>query len=226
MAGHRSIATIGGLGLAVVAVAVLAVGALRWSPEVPGEAAQDLLAETVMTGAVAQDVEEGTDIAAVPRSPAGGECLTRIDRASGYMDVCWRAYRHPADSDPDKDYYLLVVSSTFGSGSEGSPRWAMLKADLVGSPADHVLSAWPDGEFDGSCEPTPVPLSFVDPGTVEVLCGHIAPTETDTWARAVTWTCRGCLLPDDHDRALSLYVAVGVTAGTVPVWRIFGDVGG
>lgn len=226
MAGHRPIATTGALALAVVAVALLAVTALRWSPDVPTGAAASPLAETVMTGPIPADVTEGTDIAEVPRSPSGDACLPRIERSTGSMDVCWSAHRYPADSDPGKDYYLLVVSGTFGRGADGSPRWAVLKADLEGSPADNVLSAWPDGAFDGSCEPMTVSLSFVDPGTEEVLCGHIEASDVDSWARAVTWTCQGCLLPDDRDRALSLYVAVGVPAGTVPVWTISADVGG
>ena len=226
MAGRRPIATTGVLALAVVAVAIVAVAALRWAPDVPMDAAASPLAETVMIGPVAPDVTEGTDIAEVPRSPSGDECLRRIERSTGYMDVCWSAHRHAADSDPDKDYYLLVVSSTFGPGADGSPRWAVLKADLDGSPADNVLSAWPDGAFDGSCEPMTVSLPFVDPGTEEVLCGHVESSDVDGWARAVTWTCQGCLLPDDRDRALSLYVAVGVPAGTVPVWTIFAEVGG
>jgi uncharacterized membrane protein YidH (DUF202 family) len=37
---------------------------------------------------------------------------------------------------------------------------------------------------------------------------------------ALRWT------PDDRDRSLSLYVEVGVTAGSVPVWQILADVGG
>jgi hypothetical protein len=58
------------------------------------------------------------------------------------------------------------------------------------------------------------------------LCNHIAATDTAAWGRAVTWTCRGCLLPDDRDRELSLYVAVGVPQGTVPAWAISADLGG
>jgi hypothetical protein len=210
----------------VIGSAVMVLALLRWSPEVPTSAADDVVAATVMTGPIAPDVDEGDDIVDVPRSPMGSECLPRINRPAGYLDVCWSAHRHPADSDPDKDYYLLNVYGTFGPGADGSPRWAVLKADLVGSPADDVMTAWPSGEFDGDCRPQPVPLAFVDPETEAVLCGHLASGEGDTWARDVTWTCRGCLLPDSADRALSLYVEVGVTAGTVPVWEIFADVGG
>lgn len=226
VAERRPIGIVALGALVVVAAAMLALAALRWSPDVPNGVASSPIAETVMTGEIAADVTEGTDINDVPRSPSGHDCLPRIDRSSGSMDVCWSAHRYAADSDPDKDYYLLVVSSTFGPGADGSPRWAAVRADLDGSPAGNVFSAWPEGEFDGPCEPTPVTLSLVDPGTEEVLCGHIESAEVGTWAHAVTWTCEGCLLPDDRERALSLYVAVGVPAGAVPVWQISADVGG
>ena len=226
VAGQRPAATIGAVVLAIVGGTLLALVALRWSPAVPANAAEHPVGQTVLTGPIASDIAEGTDIAEVPRSPAGGACVPRVERAAGYMDVCWSAHRHPADSDPDKDYYVLEVVGTFGAGRDGPPRWAVLKADLVGSPADNVLSAWPDGEIDGECEQMPVSLPLVDPGTEAVLCGHIDSGDFGTWGRHVTWTCRGCLLPDDRDRALSLYVEVGVPANSVPVWELFADVGG
>ena len=225
VAGQRRAATIGAVVLAGLGGTLLALAALRWSPEVPANAAVNPVDETVLRGAIAPDIAEGTDIADVPRSPAGGACIPRIERVAGFMDVCWSAHRYPADSDPDKDYYLLEVVGTIGAGGGTSPRWAVLKADLVGSPADNVLTSWPEGEIDGDCEPVPVSLSLVDPGTEAVLCGHLVASDAGGWAREVAWTCQGCLIPDDRDRALSLYVEVGVTAGSVPVWQIYADVG-
>lgn len=213
-------------GIGLIAVLLVVMVALRWSPTVPADAAAAPLATTVLTGAIAPDAGEGSDLSLIPRSPAGHECLPRIERSDGYIDACWDAYRHPADSDPAKDYYLLQVFATFGPGSGGSPRWAVLRADLEGVPAGNVLTSWPFGEFDAACQSVPVTLEFADPGTEATLCGHIAALETSEWGRAVRWTCEGCLIPDDLDRSLSLYVAVGVTAGTVPSWDIFADVGG
>jgi len=212
-------------GIGIVAI-VVAVVVLRWSPAVPADAASSPLTRTALSGPIAPDADEGTDISLIPRSPAGHECLPRIERSHGYIDACWDAYRHPADSDPEKDYYLLEVFATFGPGSGGSPRWAVLRADLDGAPADNVLTTWPDGEFDGTCQSVPVTLELVNPGTEATLCGHIAPAETSAWGRSVSWTCTGCLLHDGRDRALNLYIAVGVPAGTVPSWDIFADVGG
>jgi hypothetical protein len=206
-------------------IVLAAVVVLRWSPSVPPNAAASPIARTVLTGPIAPDASEDADISLIPRSPSGGECLPRIARSAGYLDACWAAYRHPADSDPDKDYYVLRVQATFGPGPDGSPRWAILKADLAGAPADGVLIAWPEGEFEATCEPMPVTLELADPGTEATLCGHITAGETGTWVRTVTWTCEGCVLADDRDRALDLYVAVGVPAGTVPTWEIFADVG-
>jgi hypothetical protein len=58
------------------------------------------------------------------------------------------------------------------------------------------------------------------------ICGHLEATEPAPWTSAITWTCRGCLLPDDADRAIDLYVTIGVPEGTVPTWDIYADVGG
>lgn len=211
--------------IALVGVAVVVV-VLRWSPPVPADAAAAPVARTAMSGPIARDASEESDVSLIPRSPSGQECLARIERTNGYLDACWAAYRYPADSDPDKDYYLLNVYATFGPGAGGSPRWAILAADLAGVPADSVLTSWPDGDFDGTCRSTPVSLDLVDPGTEVTMCGHIDAVPTGTWGRSVTWTCEGCLVPDDRDRTLSLYVAVGVAAGTIPTWDIFADVGG
>lgn len=210
----------------VAAAVLLAIVAVQWSPRVPVDAAAVPIARTELTGPVAPDAApDGANTDRIPRSPSGQKCVPRLERRAGYMDVCWAAYRYPADSDPDKDYYLLRVWGTFGRGADGSPRWAVLKADLEGEPADSVLSAWPDGEFDATCEPTSVVIELVDPMVEETLCGHIRTAETETWTHSVTWTCEGCLLPDDLDRPLSLYVAVAVPPGTVPSWTISADVG-
>jgi len=179
----------------------------------------------LMTGEIAPDVTDETDVTDIPISPSGQECLPRIERPTGYMDVCWEAHRAPYDADAAKDYYLLHVYGTFGAGSDGSPRWALLKGDLVGAPSDGVMEGWPSGEFDGTCEPEPVTIPGLDPGTSETFCGHIAAGESDGWTHAVTWTCRGCLIPDERDWGLSLYQWVGVAQGSVPSWQVFADFG-
>lgn len=198
------------LGIGAAAAAALAVAVLRWVPEVPADVASDPVVRTSMRGSL----------------PSGGECLPRIDRPSGYLDACWQAYRERTDRDPEKDYYHLHVYGTFGPGISGSPRWARLVGDLVGLPADNVLMAWPSGEWDGPCEQQPVSIGVGGPAIVETMCGHTAAAEPEPWTHVVTWTCRGCLIADDHDRALSLHVIVGVPQGEVPAWDIAADVGG
>lgn len=212
-------------GISVVGVALAAIVALRWSPEVPDGAASVALARTELTGSIAPDAADGQDPAEIPRSPAGGECLPRIQDDAGYLDACWQAHRSPADSDPTKDYYLLNVYGTFGPGPGGSPRWAVLRAELEGSPADGVFEGWPVREIGGTCESVAVTLPLVEAGTEEMLCDPVTGSAVEPWGYRVTWTCRGCLLPDDRDRALNLHVMVGVDAGSVPAWRIFADVG-
>jgi hypothetical protein len=196
---------------ALAGVLLVAAVVVRWSPTVPANAAMSPVARTA------------------PATPHAHDCLARIERASGYMDVCWDAARLTNDADPEKDYYLLTAWATFGPAAGGSPRWAVLKADLVGSPAGNVMTEWPAREYDGPCEPQPADLgmaAMVPPGSMEVLCGRTVPIRDDRWVRGVTWTCEGCLLPDDRDRALNLAVMVGVPEGTVPEWDIYADVGG
>ena len=192
----------------LIAVALVAYAVLRWTPQVPSDAAS----------------------VSVARAAAiGQECLPRIHGSAGYMDACWDAFRYTNDRDPEKDYYILRVHATFGPGSGGSPRWAVLKAVLDGTPADNVFSAWPEGApagHDGSCESVPVDLGIALPETSETVCGHTTGADTGTWGHAATWTCLGCLLPDSRDRALSLYEAVGVAPGTTPAWQIYADIGG
>lgn len=192
------------------AAAALAFSVLRWVPDVPARAASDPVLRTSMQGSL----------------PSDGECLPRIERPSGYLDACWQAIRERAEQDPEKDYYRLSVYGTFGPGTSGSPRWARLVADLVGTPADNVLMAWPSGDWDGPCEQQPVSIGLVGPEIVETICGHTAAAEPEPWTHVVTWTCRGCLIPDDNDRALTLHVIVGVPKGEVPEWEIGADVGG
>ncbi len=215
------VAAFAAAGLALVMIAVL-----RWSPHVPADAASTPLARTLLTGEVAPDASAGADVNQGLAAPFGQACLPRISNATGVLDVCWEAHRYPSDADPGKDYYILRVFGTIGPGSSGTPRWAILKAALEGSPADRVFSTWPDGALDGSCESVPVTLGLALPDMQETICGHITGSAAGQWAHAVTWTCVGCLLPNDRDRSLSLYEAVGVPEGTIPVWQVFADVGG
>ncbi len=197
-------------GIAAAAVVLAVVVAVRWVPAVPAGAASVAVARTALAAS----------------TPAGSECLPRIERDAGYLDVCWHAERERADEDPTKDYYRLNVFGTFGAGSSGSPRWARLVADLDGEPADNVLQAWPAGTYDGPCTEQPVDVGPISRGETGAICGHLEATEPAAWASAITWTCRGCLIPDDADRAIDLYVMVGMPEGTIPTWDIYADVGG
>jgi hypothetical protein len=209
---------------AVVGIAVLvlvAVVVLRWSPSVPAGAASQPVAVAVLTGAIGPDAGEA------PQGPAGQACLARIENTAGYMDLCWEAHRYPFDADPQQDYYVLRVYGTFGSGTGSGPRWAILRANMRSGPPSGAISTWPDGEFDATCEPTLVDIDPSEPGIYETLCGHITAEDPDPGTHVVTWTCEGCLLPSQRDRALSLYETVGVAEGTAPpTWEIFADLGG
>jgi hypothetical protein len=214
-----------GVTVLVVIAALAALVLLRWTPQVPADAAAAPLTRAVMTGEVAPDPSEGTDPSQVAISPAGGACLPRIERADGWFDVCWEAHRNMSDADPAKDYYVLRVYGTVGPGESGSPQWAVLKGDLVGAPADQTMEGWPKGTYDGACGPQVIGTMFLSP-IEETVCGHTIGFDTGIWAHEVDWTCVGCLLPDERNRSLSLYIAVGVPEGTVPEWDVYADVGG
>ena len=216
--------------VAVVAVlAVLVAGAVaanRWAPAVPASAGSNLVGRAVLTGPITADATAGVDAASLPRSPAGSDCLTRIARPAGPMDLCWQAWRDPQDADPAQDYYRLRVYGTFGGNDGSGVRWVVLRAGLVGKPSNEVFDAWPRDTVDGPCQNVTVSLRF-GPDTDETVCGRtVATIRYEDWSQQVTWTCESCLFPDHATRAVALQQLVAVAAGTVPSWEIFADLGG
>lgn len=190
--------------IAVVAAAALFLAAI-WTPNVPVDAASATLAQT--------------------SSNASNECLDRVERAAGWLDLCWAVVRS-ADNDPGKDYYTLRVYGT-ASGSGTGIRWSKVRADLVGQPSDRVFGGWPNGTFDGRCAATVVggPIPEITAQLAEI-CGHTVGTEADgKWSQSATWTCVGCVEADHSDHAVILYEWVGVDEGTIPAWSIGADFG-
>ena len=129
-----------GLGrtlLLAVVIAGLAAGYLVFlaPPSVPANAAMLPIARTTMTGAIAPDMasEDGAEVP--PASPNGQACLDRIERSSGWADVCWQAYREPADSDPQKDYYWLRIYGSYQPSGAAGIRWLVVKSRLVDPPS-------------------------------------------------------------------------------------------
>jgi hypothetical protein len=206
--GRRG-AVIGAIGLVAI-VALVAIAGPFSRPTVPPDAATNPIAQAIPSSETA----------------FASECVPRIQNATGAMDVCWEAERYSNDADPAKDYYLLHVWSTFGGVTGSGARWAVLKANLVGAPADGVFGAWPDGDFDGSCRQIDVTLQLAQ-GPIPVdVCGHTSGSDTEGWGHRATWTCEGwCLIPGQDDRALNLFVWVGVAEGTIPSWDIYADLG-
>ena len=212
----------------IVVVAVVLVGATilsGWTPAVPEDGAIPLTMTTALEGPIAPDVTDEVDPDSIPSSPSGSECTETV-RPAGQLYVCWQAYRDPHDGDPRKDYYHLRVHGTFGGETGTGVRWATVRAQLDGEPADGVIEVWPEGVTDGTCEQIDVALG-TGPARTETLCGRTTGTPaTDSRSHRVTWTCVGCLLADHLDRAIALQEFVAVPAGTVPTWQIFADVGG
>jgi hypothetical protein len=213
----------------VVAVAAIAVVLNAIPPSIDSSAASNPITRTVLTGPISPDVTEGSiptgDVSPgdlKPASPAGGECLDRIVRGGGWLDLCWQAGRQGNDADPVRDSYLLQVY-----GSYERVRWVVVGSRLLIDPGDNVFDAWPSGTYDGACRqeqvPMLVPLTAL---STEIVCGHTeGRIDFADWSHRVTWRCEGCLLPDATTRGFGLYNIVGVPAGTVPSWDLYAEAG-
>ncbi len=209
----------------VVAVALVGATVLSgWTPTVPEDGAIPLAMTTALEGPIAPDVTDDVDPDTIPSSPSGADCAETV-RPAGQLYLCWQAYRDPNDGDPSKDYYHLRVHGTFGDEPGSGVRWAAVRAQLDGEPAEGVIDVWPEGVTDGSCQEVDVGLGTGPVGS-ETLCGRTTgSTETDSRSHRVTWTCVGCLLPDHDARTIALQEFVAVPAGTIPSWQIFADLG-
>src|SRR5262245_27429765 len=120
------------VGILIVAVAALTAAVALARPAIPANAASTAFASDVSTG---------------------GECLDRLQRGSGWADICWSAWRMTNEEDESKDYYLVRVY-----GSHEGLRWLVVRAEYDGIPAYGVYDGWPWGSFDGACRE--VPTSF------------------------------------------------------------------
>lgn len=218
------------VGVVVIAAVVGVIGvwgAGRWSPTVPADAASIVLATTAMVGEVTPDPTEGTDLESLSRGPMGSACLDPIVRPAGPLLLCWDAHRVVAETDPAKDYYRLGVSGTFGGETGTGVRWAVVRASLVGEPADRVFEGWPTGVVEGSCQQVEVAFGISTDPVFHTVCGGTSGTTDDTdWSHTVSWVCTGCLVADHADREIALEVFVGMPEGVVPTFEIFADLGG
>ena len=207
-----------------LAVVVVVAGALVATTRPSGPSFRDPVARAVPVGPIDSDAPSG-DIESEepvdgPRSPSGQECLDRIGRGSGWVDLCWSVARDPHDADPTKDYYLLRLY-----GSHEGLRFLALKSDLVGSPGDGVVSVWPTGTIEGPCDIREVHLSgFLGSLPSAHVCGRtVGELDGATWSHTLTWTCEGCAPGDKVTRGFDSFLWVGVPAHTVPGWDVFAD---
>ena len=195
------------LGVAVVITAIAATAVLALRPSIPDGAASAAITRTVLTGEAA---------------PFGQECLSRIERAGGWVDLCWAVSRLANDADPAKDYYVLRMY-----GSHEGLRWLVVRSQIVGIPAGGVYDIWPDGTYTGPCRQEAVSMMIpLGPIAMEDVCGETKGSlEMSPFGHRLAWTCGGCLLADSLTRAVSLYTVVGVPEGTTPAWDLFADAG-
>lgn len=205
-------------------LAVFAVSTIhdRWSPRIPVDAGSTFVARTSLAGPNGPD----GSLDAGP-TPSGQQCLDRIERPSGPLDLCWEAFRERNDADPAKDYYHLRVYGSYGGESGTGVTWLVARAQLEGSAADGVFEVWPKSTFDGDCQPMDVIQPPFGSGGTEIVCGRtIGTVDYRTWTQTLTWTCEGCLFGSHATRGLAMYEVVGVPEGTIPSWTIGVDYGG
>lgn len=206
------------VGLAAVVVIVVAAGAAIYvldRPTVPAAAPTLEIDHTALLPPEAPFPEYGSYLVA-------SNCAARLENEIGYTDMCWGVLRQ-ADSDPNKDYYAINVSGTFGGQTI---RWFKLEA----RPLDTTMLAGTDGlPMGNSAGCHPLPLSEPQqPGVAagERLCGRVeaGPTDVEGGWR-VTWSCEPCVLMDHADRAIDLEMSVYVADGTLPNWIILASFG-
>jgi hypothetical protein len=213
---------------AVVLVAAAGAVAARWVPAVPLGAGATLRATVTLSGTPGPDLPDNVDPSTVAASPAAQACLERIDQDQGQLDLCWNARRNMQDGDPSRDYYVPEVSGTLGPGTGPAPRWAVVRSRLSRAPSGDVFEGWPLDRYDGECASMEVTgLPVPQPGPLYGdLCGQtVGDVDQVNWVQTVTWRCVGCLIPDDRDRALTMYQAVAVPEGAWPAWEVYADIG-
>ena len=225
--GRGSWALLAGLAVLILAVGVGLVIAMR-PPEIPPSAASQPVSRAELTGPVTPDatdapvptgdVEPG-DVD--PSSPAGAGCLDDLRWGDGWAYLCWAGSRYLAETDPEKDYYVLKFHGSFER-----LRWLVIRAQLVHAPGNGVFEGWPESTIAGECRQEPVIVSGLPGPLHDDVCGRTeGSTDFSTWTHSVTWTCEQCILPDASTRAITLYNFVGIPEGTRPVWDLFADAG-
>jgi hypothetical protein len=201
-------------GALVVVTVIAGLAADRvWRPAVPDDSSLPLIALAALEG------ESEVNWAA-------NECLDRIERPAGSLDLCWAVTREFDESDSNRDYYDLRVFGSFGLDTGTGIRWVAVRVQPDAAASVELLDSWPTGVFEGECEQMEVAVG-PGPMTPETICGRTAATtRAGSGGRRVDWTCGVCLFPDQRTRAIALYEFVAVPAGTAPAWQIFADLGG
>ena len=208
---NRSTRVAGGLLLVVVMAGLIADRV--WRPAVPDDPSLPLIALAALEGESEQNW-------------AASECLDRIERPAGGLDLCWGVTREFSETDPTRDYYEFRVFGSFGFDTGSGIRWVAVRAEPEGAASVELIDSWPTGMFEGECEQIEVTVG-PGPMTPETICGRTTvTTPAGSNGRRVDWTCSSCLFPDQRTRAIALYEFVAVPVGTAPSWRIFADLGG
>ena len=224
--GRVATLLVGGV-VVVLAGAILLLG----RPSIPAGAASVAITRTVLTGPLPVQPSDGPeptpgDVGGgdfPPSTPKGQACLDRIERQGGWLDLCWEAEHSRIDGDPQKDYYLLRVY-----GSHHGLRWLVIGSQLVGIPAGGAYETWPTrGVYEGACREVPMGLPLSAAGIAsDQVCGRTESTfDHSSWSQRLSWTCEGCLTPDQDTRAVAMWALVGVEPGEVPSWDLFADGG-
>ena len=100
----------------------------------------------------------------------------------------------------------------------------MLRDRLLTPVVDGVSSGQPDGATEG-CPQGDFGLPGLGATGLELPCDGRTVGSADLQTHTVTWTCVGCLIPANHNRAIGLTEDVKVGEGVTPAWMVYADLG-
>jgi hypothetical protein len=157
-------------------------------------------------------------------------CVTRIETAGGWLDLCWQAGRQ-ADADLVADSYWVSLRGTLhGNSPTSGLHWMAIRADIV-APRSTVwlMDTKPGGTYRGDC--TQEQLNQFRPSdggqwpTVDV-CGLTvvdAPTAGST--ALLTWACDRCLLAMSGSQDFGMAQSWTVHGVDTPKWNVYAEIG-
>lgn len=159
-------------------------------------------------------------------------CLSRVNRAAGYIDSCWKLYYLSNPPNTGKDYWSLEFWGTaWGSGWPYGMGWAYVKTVHNTSGSAMSWVDWsPRGTINaGGCVNTSLSVSGILALSYGItVCETMTPTKgTAGGDFGSVWQCTGCFVNvSGQAREASLMEEISVPKGGRPIWNLYTDLGG